>query len=130
MKTIIRTILIFMAISTSVAFIYYNYFKSEGGDHHDAARAHFGLFKTALAKYKLDEGAYPLALVFLWVSPATTRAIGKGHTYMDGDEEILDAWRRPFKYELFDRGQRCKITSAGADGLFGTPDDKFAEYRD
>jgi general secretion pathway protein G len=127
MKMIIRAILIFMVIGTSVAWIYYNYFKSEGGHHFDATRAQLGLFKTSLSWYKLDNGAYPAGLVYLWGCPSDDKGKWQG-PYMDGDEIPPDPWGRSFKYELLDRGQRCKITSAGTDGLFGTPDDKYMEY--
>jgi general secretion pathway protein G len=95
-------------------------------DH--STKAQFGLFKTALSKYKLDNGTYPEKLEYLWFCPPNAYTGDWQGPYMDGFEEMLDAWGRRFQYEVYDGGYKCKITSAGRDGKFGTADDLSEEY--
>jgi type II secretory pathway pseudopilin PulG len=92
-----------------------------------ATRAQLGLFKTALSKYKLDTGAYPPILFSLWQCPSDDQGYWQG-PYMDGVDEIPDAWNRAFSYSLLDGGYSCQITSAGADGAFNTADDIIEYY--
>jgi hypothetical protein len=62
------------------------------------------LFETALAKFKLDVKAYPDKLKYLWHRPSNEDSENWQGPYMDGFEEIPDAWDRPYRYEVFDKG--------------------------
>jgi general secretion pathway protein G len=92
-----------------------------------ATLAQLGLFQTALSKYKLDLGFYPPVLESLWFAPSDDQGMWQG-PYMDGQQEIADAWGTYFSYQLLDGGYTCQITSAGADRAFNTNDDIFKLY--
>jgi len=51
--------------------------------------------------------------------PTVADLVGGG--YLDGDKSTTDAWGRPMATDC--KGTRVTVTSAGADGLFGTDDD-------
>jgi hypothetical protein len=91
-------------------------------------KATLGLFKTALANYKWDIGSYPEKLDYIWDRPPNTDIDKWQGPYVYNNEAMTDGWGRNFRYELFDKGQKCKITSAGKDGKFGTDDDLSEFY--
>jgi Type II secretion system (T2SS), protein G len=80
----------------------------------DAERARWTLFdmrswKLAIAAYKQDHGSYPAARTLEEVRAAVEPAyIAKA--------PMVDAWGRPYRYELTRSGFR--LVSAGADGKF------------
>ena len=80
----------------------------------DAERARWTLFdmrswKLAIAAYKQDHGSYPAATTLEEVRAAVEPVyIAKA--------PMVDAWGRPYRYELTKSGFR--LVSAGADGKF------------
>ena len=52
--------------------------------------------------------------------------LSPGCVYWVGDSIPLDGWRNPLRYEIAGTGVR--ILSAGADGIFGTPDDMGFDF--
>jgi hypothetical protein len=128
MKTfkLVVVITIFAAIVGYLFIIAYGPIHSHGRDQDTRGQLYF--FTTALARYKLYIGAYPEKLDYLWFCPPNMEPEKWQGPYMDGYEVIPDAWDRPFRYEVFDKGQKCKITSAGPDGKFGTEDDISKTY--
>src|SRR6185295_20266572 len=83
----------------------------------DAERARWTLhdmgdWKAVLAAYKLDRGSYPavrtLEELRAAVEPVYIRKA-----------PMVDAWGRPYRYELTKSGFR--VVSAGADGKFDPP---------
>jgi hypothetical protein len=93
-------------------------------------RGQLFFFTTPLASYKLHIGTYPEKLDYLWFCPPNMEPEKWQGPYMDGYEVIPDVWGRPFQYEVFEKGQKARITSAGPDGKFGTADDIYCEYID
>jgi hypothetical protein len=81
----------------------------------DAERARWTMmdmnsWRTALAAYKLDHGAFPQAKT-LEAARAAIEPMYIMHTPMH------DAWGNPYRYDLDEHGQ-YRIISAGADGIF------------
>jgi hypothetical protein len=100
--------------------------------------ARLGIYKAALNYYKLNHGSYPKQFKDLWVlPPGMDKETWQGpyledpyDPYLEDEESWSDGWKQPFKYETFDNGQNCKITSAGKDRMFGTSDDIYTIYGD
>ena len=70
-----------------------------------------GATHRAITNWKEESGAYP---------PAGHEGLAELHTYSRG-AFLKDAWNQELKYDII-KGQP-KLTSAGADGEFGTDDD-------
>jgi hypothetical protein len=94
-----------------------------------ATMAQIRLFEKPLAKYHQDIGSYPKELKHLWAPPSEIDPAAWKGPYMEGEEEVPDAWGHNFSFNLLDDGHACKITSAGPDKLFGTEDDIEQTYR-
>ncbi len=65
-----------------------------------------------LANYKQETNRYP---------PSGAEGLDELSRYISGFVYLADAWNRDLMYEIVDGVPR--ITSAGADGRFGTSDD-------
>ena len=83
----------------------------------ETTRASIMSIRTAIDSFELQLSRYPKNLEELviegdekWPGP-----------FLDTEEVPKDAWGNAFKYEIL--GKRIRVTSAAADGQFGTPDD-------
>lgn len=95
------------------------------GAFQDTARTQINQFKQALELYRLHVGTYPgdqQGLEALRVAPADLSNPNKWRGPYIKDEIPLDPWDRPYKYVKVSE-EEVQISSAGPDGVEGTPDD-------
>jgi hypothetical protein len=130
MKIVIRLAVVYIVVVIIGAFCITPYRTVYEPSRKNATKNIFNLFLTALSFYKQNIGAYPEKFEYLWFCPPNVEPEKWQGPYMDGQEMTPDGWSRPFRYEVFDKGRQCKITSAGQDGKFDTADDIFKTYYD
>ena len=118
---LVLAILVILGTLVGVAFT-----RVQRSSYEDAARIQINAFKTGLQLYYRDFGRYPQNLEDLRVRPGGADAERwKNGPYLEEDIPA-DPWGRPYQYELGDDGygeETYFITSMGADGQPGTPDD-------
>lgn len=89
----------------------------------DAAMTQINTLKTACKMYKLNVGRFPASLNDLAVPPSgMTQQQWRG-PYLDDGKVPVDPWGSEFQYSADESTDRVLITSKGADGQPGTPDD-------
>lgn len=82
-----------------------------------ATRTTIDSVKAGIDRYEMELGKYPENLAEL-VKEGDDKWPGP---FLDQTEVPKDQWGHEFKYEIV--GKRVRITSAGPDGQFGSPDD-------
>jgi hypothetical protein len=92
--------------------------------NNDAATSQLNLLKTPPQLYKQNHQSYPPKLECLWKCPAGMDMQEWGGPYLDNPKgELLDPWKRPYRYMVDGNGVTCSLSSAAEDGIEGTEDD-------
>jgi hypothetical protein len=122
----VLTLFILSAIAFALSVVYYIFVWPSAKRSGTAGIAY--VIEDALEQYKADEGNYPAETDNAAVVKALYGLNPRKKDYLVGMESIIrqgqftDYWRNPLKIE-FPPGDRARVTSAGPDGNFGTPDD-------
>lgn len=94
---------------------------------YSATRATICSLRTAADVYRLDCGDYPTEAEGLLVLISSQGSTNWHGPYLEGKTLPLDAWGNAYAYSVSNGAPA--ITSAGADGQFGTDDDVNKDSR-
>jgi general secretion pathway protein G len=121
--TLIEMLLVVIIISTLAAMIVPRFAGRSDEAKTSAAQADINAnIASALDLYELDNGGYPQTLDNLLVDPGNARK-WRG-PYLKKKKGLKDPWGRPYSYRSPGvHNADYDLSSTGADGQDGTPDD-------
>jgi len=119
--TLVEIIVVLIILSVLMAFLGGRIFGKLGAAKRDINKLKMQELKSSVSEYQLRYNSLPPSLDSL-VNGADGIV---GFQKVANTDQLLDAWGKPFLYQIDSNGRSYKIVSLGADGVEGGSDEDF-----
>ena len=119
--TLVEIIVVLIILSILMAFLGGRIFGKLGSAKRDINKLKMQELKSSISEYQLRYNSLPSGLESLVNGENGIVGFQK----VANQDQLLDAWGRPYLYQLENNGRSYKITSLGADGVEGGSDEDF-----